>query len=177
VSAESPWLRGPLVVALVFLVQEALLRGLRIDGVRPDLLLGAGIVAAIVAGPDIGSVVAFGSALLGDLFVNTPFGLSALVACVVAYGAGTIQRGLSPNHRWSIPVLTAAGSATGVTVWAALGTVLGLPGLINSRLGVIVAVVTTVNVVVAAPLAAMMRWALAGAGDAGATAATRRLAA
>jgi len=165
------------VVALVFFVQEALLRGLRIDGVRPDLLLGAGIVAAVVGGPDAGSVVAFGSALLGDLFVNTPFGLSALVACVVAYVAGTIQRGLSPNHRWSVPLLTAVGSATAVTVWAALGTVLGLPGLINSRLAVIVAVVATVNLLVAAPLAAVMRWALAGAGEAAVPGSTRRLAA
>ena len=174
VSPESPWLRGPFIVALVFIVQEALLRGLRIDGVVPDLLLGAGIVAAVVAGPDIGSVVALGS-LLGDLFVNTPFGLSALASCVVAYVAGSIQRGLSPNHRWSVSVLTIVGSATGVTVWAALGTVLGLPGLVNSRLVVIVVVVTTVNLVVAAPLAAVMRWALAGAGEAGANASARRL--
>jgi rod shape-determining protein MreD len=175
VNPESPWVRGPLVVAVVFIVQEALLRGLRIDGVRPDLLLGAGIVAAVVAGPDVGSVIAFGSALLGDLFVNTPFGLSALVACVVAYVAGGIQRGLSSNHRWSVPVLTAVGSATGVTVWAVLGTVLGLPRLVNARLGVIVAVVATINLLAAAPLSLMMRWALAGAGEAGTAASNRRL--
>jgi rod shape-determining protein MreD len=175
VSPESPWLRGPLVVALVLIVQEALLRGLRIDGVRPDLLLGAGIVAALVAGPDVGSVVAFGGSLLGDLFVNTPFGLSALVACVVAYVAGSIQRGVNPNHRWSVPVLTAVGSATGVTVWAALGTVLGLPSLLNSRLVVIVAVVATVNLVVAAPLAVLMRWALTATSEAGPTGSARRL--
>ena len=54
-----------------------------------------------------------------------------------------------------------------MTVWAALGTVLGLPGLVNSRLAVVVAVVATVNLVVAAPLAALMRWALTAASEAG----------
>ena len=71
-------------------------------------------------------------------------------------------------------MLTAVGSVTGVTVWAALGTVLGLPGLVNSRLAVIVAVVATVNLVVAAPLAALMRSG-AHRGQRAATGSARRL--
>jgi hypothetical protein len=60
-------------------------------------------------------------------------------------------------------------------VWAALGTVLGLPSLLNSRLVVIVAVVATVNLVVAAPLAVLMRWALTATSEAGPTGSARRL--
>lgn len=164
-NPESPLLRGALVVAAVLVVHEAVLRGLRIGGVRPDLLLGLGIVAALVAGPERGAMVAFCAALLGDLFVDTPFGLSALVACVVAFLAGSIQAALRPGARWSIPVLTALASVTGVAVWAALGTVLGLPGLLRPRLFLVALVVATVNAAIALPLARVLRWAFAGAGD------------
>jgi rod shape-determining protein MreD len=173
VNPDSPLLRGGLVVAVVLVVHEAVLRGLRLDGVRPDLLLGLGVVAAVVAGPERGAVLAFCAALLGDLFVDTPFGLSALVACAVAFLAGSIQSALRPGARWSIPVLTALASVTGVVVWAALGTVLGLPGLLRPRLVVVALVVATVNAAIALPLARVVRWAFAGAGEG----ATRSLAA
>ncbi|MFI5041325.1 MAG: rod shape-determining protein MreD [Acidimicrobiales bacterium] len=128
-TPEAHWGRGAFAVALVFTVHEALLRGLRIDGVRPDILLGVGIVAAIVAGPEQGCVVAFVLGVLGDLFVNTPFGLSALVACTVAFLAGTIRSAMGTHTRWAVPILTFLGSIMGEVLWALIGTVLGLPGL------------------------------------------------
>ena len=161
-NPESAWLRGGLVVAFVFIVHEALLRGIRIDGVRPDLLLGLGIVAGVVAGPERGAVLAFGAALLGDLFVNTPFGLSALVACVVAFLAGSVQSSLRPTQRWSTPVLAAVGSVLGEILWAAVGTVLGLPGLLHLHLIAIAVVVAVVNAALAWPLAVVLRWAFPG---------------
>jgi rod shape-determining protein MreD len=162
VNPESPWLRGAVVVSIVFVLYEAVLRGLRIDAIRPDLMLGLGIVAALVGGAESGAVVAFVGCLLGDLFVNTPFGLSALVACVVAYIAGTISAALGPNQRWSIPVLVGLGSATGEVMWASLATVLGLPGLLRPHLLVITLVVAAVNVAAALPFTVLARWVFAG---------------
>jgi rod shape-determining protein MreD len=162
VNPESTWLRGALVVAFVFIVHEGVLRGTRIDGVRPDLLLGLGIVAGIVAGPERGEMLAFAAALLGDLFVNTPFGLSALVACVVAFLAGSLQATLRPTQRWSPPVLAAVGSVVGELMWAAVGTVLGLPGLLHPHLIAIAVVVAVVNAAFAWPLAILLRWAFPG---------------
>ena len=72
----------------------------------------AGIVAAVVGGPELGALVAFVLALLGDLFVNTPFGLSALVACLVAFVAGSIRFSLGTHTRWAVPLLTVVGSVT-----------------------------------------------------------------
>jgi rod shape-determining protein MreD len=166
VTSEARWLRGLLALAAVFFLQEALFRNLRLDGIRPDLLLGVGIVAALVAGPERGAVVAFAAGLAGDLFVNTPFGLSALVDCVVAFMAGSIQTALPPRQRWSIPALTAVGSAFAVVVWATLGTVLGLPGLLHPRLALIGGVVAVVNAVASLPLAFLVRRALVGPVDA-----------
>jgi hypothetical protein len=151
-----------IVLGIVFVIQEAILRNLRVDGVRPDLLLGAGIVAALVAGPERGAVFAFAASLAGDLFVDTPFGLSALVACVVAFVAGSIQAAMPPGQRWSVPVLTAVGSAVAVVVWAALGTVLGLPGLLHPRLALIAGVAAIVNATASLGFAPLLSRALAG---------------
>jgi rod shape-determining protein MreD len=161
VNPEPHWLRAAVVVAAVFCVHEALLRGLRIDGVRPDILLGVGIVAAIVGGPELGAVVAFVLALLGDLFVNTPFGLSALVACLVAFVAGSIRFSLGTHTRWAVPILTVVGSITGVVLWAVIGTVLGLPSLLHPHLIVIAGVVAAVNLAISPGSAFAMRWVFA----------------
>ena len=158
-NPQSHWLRGFVVVAVVLLVQDGVCRGLRVDGVRPDFLLGAGIVAALVAGPERGAVLAFGAALVGDLFVNTPFGLSALVASIAAFAAGSIQQSVGAHHRWSIPVLAAAASGAGVGLWAVLGTTVGMVRLLDIRLAVVAVAVASMNAAAALPLAGMMRWA------------------
>ena len=160
-NPEPHWIRAALVVAVLFCIHEALLRGLRIDGVRPDILLGAGIVAAIVGGPELGALVAFALALLGDLFVNTPFGLSALVACLVAFVAGSIRFSLGTHTRWAVPILTVVGSITGVVLWALIGTVLGLPSLLHPHLIVIAGVIAAVNLAISPATAFSMRWVFA----------------
>ncbi len=164
-NPDSPWLRGGVLLAFVFFLQEAVLRGLRIGGVRPDLLLGLGIVVAVVAGPEPGAVVAFAGGLLTDLFVNTPFGLTALVASVVAFLAGGIQHTLTPNQRWSTPVLAGLASVTAITVWAMIGTVLGLTGLLHPALIRIAGIVGAVNAACAPPFAVLTRWALVGSAE------------
>ena len=47
-NPDSPCLRVSVVIALGLIIHEAVLRGLRIDGIRPDLLLAIGIVASLV---------------------------------------------------------------------------------------------------------------------------------
>jgi rod shape-determining protein MreD len=158
VTPETHWGRGAVVVALVFGIHEALLRGLRIDGVRPDILLGVGIVAAVIGGPEVGAIVAFALALLGDLFVNTPFGLSALVASTVAFLAGSVRFSLGTHTRWAVPILTVLGSVLGEVLWALIGTVLGLPSLLHPHLALIAGVVAAVNLVIAGPASVVMRW-------------------
>ena len=161
------WARVGFVVVLLFFVHEALLRGLRIDGVRPDILLGAGIVAAVVGGPEPGAVIAFALEVLGDLFVNTPFGLSALVACTVAFLAGTVRASLGTNAKYAVPVLTFLGSLAAVVLWALIGTVLGLPALLHPHLVTVAVVIAFVNLVVCAPVALLMRWVFAATPERG----------
>lgn len=161
-SPDSPWIRGAVAVVLILLLQEGLLHGMRIDGIRPELLLGVGIVAGVVGTPEGGAVLAFVAGVAADLFVATPFGLTALVAAIVAYGCGSAQQAMGVSNRWSVPLLTGAGTLIAVTAWAALGTVLGLPSLLVPRLAEVAAVVAAGNAIVAMPLAPVMRWVFAG---------------
>ncbi len=157
-TPQLHWGRGAFAVALLFFLHEALLRGLRIHGVRPDILLGAGIVAAVIGGPELGAVMAFALEVLADLFVNTPFGLSALAACTVAFLAGSVRSSLGTHPRLAVPTLTFLGSMAAVVLWALVGTVLGLPALLHPHLVTVAVVVAIVNLVVCAPLALLMRW-------------------
>ncbi len=161
------WARAAFAVGLLFFVHEALLRGLRIDGVRPDILLGAGIVAGVVGGPEPGAVIAFALEVLGDLFVNTPLGLSALVACTVAFLAGSVRATLGTNARYAVPALTFLGSMAAVVLWALIGTVLGLPALLHPHLVTIAVVIASVNLVACAPVALLMRWVFAAVPEGG----------
>ena len=114
VTPESPWLRGPLVVALVFIVQEALLRGLRIDGVRPDILLGAGIVAAVVGGPERGRRRRVRcSACSATCSSTRRSGCRRWSPASSPSWPGASASRSAPDTRWAVPVLTASGALTG----------------------------------------------------------------
>jgi len=157
-TAQPHWGRAAFAVALLFFFHEAVLRSLRIDGVRPDILLGAGIVAGVVAGPELGAVMAFALEVLADLFVNTPFGLSALAACTIAFLAGSVRSSLGTHTRLAAPTLTFLGSIAAVVLWALVGTVLGLPALLHPHLVTVAVVIGSVNLVISAPLAVLMHW-------------------
>jgi rod shape-determining protein MreD len=158
----GPTARVPLMVLGVLVIYDAVLRGLRIDGVRPDLLLGVAVVAAIVAGPERGLVVAFVAGIVGDLFLPTPFGLSSLVWCLVAYVVGTLQATVLPHGRASLPIVTLVASASAEVLYAAVGSVLGQPGMMTGRLLTICVVVALVNSLVSLPLARVVRWSFSG---------------
>jgi rod shape-determining protein MreD len=157
---------GPLVVAvrtsLVLVVALTLQLGfaghLAPFGVQADLLLLVAIAGGIAAGAGRGAAIGFTAGLAYDLVLQTPFGLSALTGCIVAYLVGSLQDSVL-RAAWWIPVLTAtAASAVGVILYGVFGTVLGedLVGLDLLRVAAIVGLLNTLP----APLAVRaMRWA------------------
>jgi rod shape-determining protein MreD len=151
--------RLPPVLLIAVVVHTAVVPQLRLFGVAPDVLLLAGIAAAITAGADRGAAVAFAAGLLADCFLQTPFGLSALAYSLAAYAVGTFQSTILHADRW-IPVLTTfMGSALGVLVFAGAGAVLGHEQFISVRLATITLVVAAVNAALALPAVRIMRWA------------------
>ncbi|MGI8792899.1 MAG: rod shape-determining protein MreD [Acidimicrobiales bacterium] len=152
-------LRITLVVFAVVVLQLSLAPQLSPVGVHADLLLLLAVVAGIAWGPERGATLGFVAGLVADLFQQTPFGLSALVFCLVAFSVGSVQAGIL-RAAWWIPVLTAgAASALGVAAWAIAATVLGQPGLIGPRLAVVAGMVALWNGPLSIPMLRMVGWA------------------
>ena len=149
------------VVGLLALVQVAFVSQLRMGGVAPDLLLGVAVATAVVAGPDRGAIVGFAAGLAYDLFLDTPFGLSALTYSVVAYGTGLFQLPLAAHPRWWRVGSVAAASAVGVTLWASLGVVLGQEYLLGMPVPRVAITLGLLNGLLAVPVLAVSRWLFA----------------
>ncbi len=122
-----------------------------VGGVHPDIMVLLPIVAGLVGGPGTGASMGFGAGLVADLFLPTPFGLSALVGCMIGFTVGVATLALDRTAGWLPPVAAFGASAVYEVVYAVLGSVLGQPQMIHVDLTRIVLVVSVVNAVLALP--------------------------
>nr|MDQ3757513.1 rod shape-determining protein MreD [Actinomycetota bacterium] len=153
--------RLPLALLLVLVLQSAAFQDVRVRDVHPDALLLFAVAVGIVAGAELGALVAFATGLVADLFVQTPMGLSALAFALVAFAVGTVQAGLIRAAWWITPLTAFVGSALGVVLFALIGSVLGQGQLVTGRLPVIALVVASTNAVLSLPAVRLASWALA----------------
>jgi rod shape-determining protein MreD len=149
-----------LVVALVLVVQQALMAGLRIHGAHPDLMLLLPIAFGLAGGSERGAAMGFVAGLLADLFVGTPFGLSALVYTLVGFGVGTTEADGLGGGWWATPLIASVASAGGVLLYAGLGAAVGEGQMLHQHLVTITVVVAVVNGLLAVPTARLARWAM-----------------
>ena len=158
----SALLRGRVVllVAVVLTIQEALLAGLKIRGAHPDLMLLLPIAFGLVGGSERGAAMGFASGLLADLFVGTPFGLSALVYTLVGFGVGMSEGDSLGGGWWVTPLTATVASAAGVLLYAGLGAAVGEGQMLHAHLVTVTIVVAVVNGLLAAPTARLARWAM-----------------
>jgi rod shape-determining protein MreD len=152
-------------VFAVLVVQTCVLQRLRIEGAHADGLLLVAIAAGIAGGAETGALAGFGAGLVADLFLQTPFGLSALAFCVVGFAVGALQSSMLRTTAWITPLTAFMASAAGVALFAVAGAVVGQPNLVGPRLPVIAAVVGGLNAVIAIPVAGLVRWAMVGGGE------------
>lgn len=156
-------LRLFLVVVLFLVVQYTVGLDLVIAGAHPDLMVLLPIAAGIVAGPELGAGVGFAAGLATDLFLPTPFGLSALVYCLVGFAVGYVMSAGSARreiNRWLTPLVALAASAVAVLGEALLGAVLGQGQMVQVDLAAVVAVVAVVNAVLAPLTCRVVGWSL-----------------
>lgn len=159
--------RVTLVVALFVIVQQTVMLDLRLGTVHPDIMVLLPIVAGLVGGPGTGASMGFGAGLAADLFLPTPFGLSALVGCLLGFTIGVTTLALDRTAGWLPPVVAFGGSALYEVVYAVLGSVLGQPQMIHVDLTRVVLVVAVVNAVLALPAVRLVGWALPAASTEG----------
>jgi rod shape-determining protein MreD len=158
----SPWIvRVPPVLLAAVVIHSALAPNVRVFGISFDIMLLLAIASGIAGGAEKGAAVGFVCGLLADCFLQTPFGLSALVYALVGYGVGVFQTGVL-HSSWWIPAITAAvSSALGILGYVALGVVVGQDHLLSTRVMQVIVVVALLHAVLAPPTVRLMRWALA----------------
>lgn len=160
---SEPRLRIPLLFVVVTLLHTTVFPQLRIFGVMPDLMLLLGVAGGLVGGPVRGAALGFAAGLVADLFLTTPFGLSALAYCLAGYAVGQVVQGLLESAWWFTLLAGALGSAGGVGLFALAGAMMGEPALLGGRLLVIMAVVGGTNTLLTPAMSRLVRWATSGA--------------
>jgi rod shape-determining protein MreD len=109
----------------------------------------------------------FVAGLASDLFLPTPFGLSALVATMIGFAVGEATLAVDRTAVWLPLVAALGGSALYEVVYAVLGSVLGQPQMLHVDLTRIVVVVSVTNAVLALPAMRLVSWALPAASTEG----------
>jgi rod shape-determining protein MreD len=156
----TPTVRIPPVLLLAIVLHTAVLPHFRIFGVASDILLLLAIAAGLTGGPDRGAVAGFTTGLFADLFLHTPFGLSALAYCLAGWGVGRFQSRIL-HATWWIPALTSAvGAAGGTLLYVVLGAVVGQEQLLSWHLPTIVAVVAGTSALLSPFTVRLARWAM-----------------
>ncbi len=153
-------LRLALVLLAFLLLQSTLVLDLRVGGVHPDIMLLLPVAAALAAGTEAGALVGFCAGLAADLLLPTPFGLSALVGCLLGFATGSATAAVDRTVWWVAPVAALAGSAGAVMLYAVLGAVLGQGQFLKVDLVAVVGVVSVTNAVLAWPSVRVLRWAV-----------------
>jgi len=155
-------LRMTLVILAALVLQVSVVADMHLFSATGDIMLLLGIAAGLAGGPERGAIVGFSSGIAFDLLLHSPFGLSALVYCLIGYAVGSFQTTVLRSSRWIPVVCAAVASAAGVLLFAVIGEVIGQESYVSDELVQIVLVVVVLNSLLALPAVRVMRWALEG---------------
>jgi rod shape-determining protein MreD len=157
--------RVALVAFLLLVVQSTVMLSIRVGGVHPDLVWLIPITAALLAGPETGAIVGFWSGLAFDLILPTPFGLSALVGCLLGYTTGVATAAVDRRAVWLRPVAAVIGGVAADMLFAVLGAIFGQQQMVQIDFFSLFVVVAASSVLLVLPVSRLMRWALSTEGN------------
>ena len=148
-----------LIIVTAVVVQTSYVAELRIGNAIGNVVLLVGIAAGVEGGAERGAVVGFVAGLTFDAVLQTPFGLTALVLCIVSYLVGSFQRSVL-RAAWWIPVATAmAATAASVILYVLIGQLLGQQYRV-ANLPMILFVTSLLNGFLSPVVLRAMHWAL-----------------
>ena len=153
-------LRIFLVLFAAALLQGVLVSALQLGGGAPSVLLLVVISVGMLRGSVAGGIAGFVAGILIDLLTLDALGLSSLVLTLAGFWAGRYAETTARGRR--VPVLLAASA---ITVLAAVFTagmryLLGEDVVVQEALGSALVPTALVNVVLALPVHALVRWAV-----------------
>lgn len=163
-SAQSV-LRTTIIVFVVYVAQSTVVLSIRIGGVHPDMLWLLPVTAALLSGPETGAVVGFWAGLAFDLVLPTPFGLSALVGCLLGYSLGAATAAVDKRAVWLSPLSALVGSVAAEMLFAVLGAIFGQQQMVQVNFLNLFLVVAASSVIMVFPVNRLMRWALSTEGN------------
>jgi rod shape-determining protein MreD len=153
-------LRLALVIVAAVVLQTTLFSAwLRVFGVMPDLGLVLTVAVAYSQGPERGATFGFAAGLAIDVFLSTPFGLSALSFALVGYGVGVVRSGLVRPSRWVAPTMGALGGLAGGAVFVSVGALAGQDHLLALRSVKVILVACAYDALLAYVAFPVARWA------------------
>jgi rod shape-determining protein MreD len=158
-------IRVALVTLLLLLAQSTVILNVRISGIHPDVLWLLPITAALIAGPETGAIVGFWSGLAFDLFLPTPFGLGALVGCLLGYAAGSTTAAVDRRAVWLRPMAAVVGSVAADMLFSVLGAIFGQQQMVQVDFFSLFVIVALSSAVLVLPVNRLMRWALVAEGN------------
>lgn len=152
-------LRSAAVLIFVLVLQLELFSELRLFGVMPELLLGLTIVVAWSAGASSGATFGFVAGVLYDLYLPTPFGLSALTYALMGWGVGAAAEAVADGvEKWARRVLWIVAVAVGVSLFVTIGELLGQDKLFADRFWKILFVTSFYTAALMPPMYLLGRW-------------------
>jgi rod shape-determining protein MreD len=103
-------------------------------------------------------VMGFAAGVAADLFLPTPFGLSALVGCLMGYTVGAMTFSVDKSVWWFPPLIALGASAAATMSYALLGATLGDNQFLYVNLPAIILTVGIANALCASRSVKIMRW-------------------
>ena len=153
---ESPLTRAFLVGFIVLSFQTTLFNTLRPFSVVMQVMLLCSAASGVAAGSESGAIAGF----MYDMVLTSPFGLSALVFGFAGYMAGGVNT-FAYSPRWWFKMLSIGiSSAAAVLIYPAASLVVGVDGLLQTRVIGVAFTVGLFNAAFALPAVFLMRWAL-----------------
>jgi len=146
------WIRAlglPLLVFTAVVVQRSGAGDFTLLGVHPDFVMLMVAAVGVYRGREVGALTGFFAGLVVDSFLTTPFGISALVLCVVGYLAGEIER-VGPTAPLALKILiVGATSVVGEVLSSLVLFLLGIGNPLHTRTVDEVIIVGGINLVLA----------------------------
>lgn len=158
---QRPVVRLIMVGLVLLTLQTSILGGIRFGGFAGDIMLGASVAAGLVAGAEYGALTGFVLGVMFDLVLVTPLGVSPLAYGLVSFAFGALKATITVGTAWWLTVVfVAAGSASGIVLFAVIGSFIGQQGWVNVSLVPNALIVGGLNGLIAVPLSRVMKWAL-----------------
>lgn len=152
------WVRAAIVLATALVLQLELFADLRLGGVAAEFMLGVAVAAGLTGGSVRGAQFGFIAGLLVDLFLATPFGLSAAAYALAGGLIGLAHDSLMERSLLTLVGLPALGTAVGVVAFVLGGVALGFDQVYGSETGRILVTVVLVNAVLGFGLVPLTEW-------------------